>query len=60
MTFGSFATIGSLVDTQWSLVSYDGEVASGVLSFDDTTVHSRFCNTVAQGYSFDGTTVTST
>ncbi len=44
-----------LANTTWSLDSYNGSGGtSGFLSFDDTTMFSKFCNNVSQGYTLSG------
>lgn len=47
----------TLSNTTWSLTSYNGTAASGTLSFDETTMLSKFCNNVRQWYSLSGSTL---
>jgi hypothetical protein len=57
----TFAQANTLSDTSWELTTYNGEAASGTLSFDSEKIYSKFCNNVSQGYSLsdDGKTIIS-
>lgn len=58
LSTATFATNTSLSDTSRTLSSYNGTGASGTLSFDDTMMHSKFCNNVNQWYSYTNNTLT--
>lgn len=53
MTASVFAS-SEIANTSWSLLTYNGSGATGSLSFDQTTMSSKFCNNVNQTYSFTG------
>jgi hypothetical protein len=58
LSTAAFATNTLLSDTSRTLSSYNGTGASGTLSFDDTMMHSKFCNNVNQWYSYANNTLT--
>ena len=49
----------TLSGTSWELNEYNGESATGTLSFTDDMVYSKFCNNVSQKYTYDGTVLAS-
>jgi hypothetical protein len=49
----------SLADTSWKLDTYDGQAATGTLSFTEDTMVSHFCNNVSQKYTYTSTTLVS-
>ena len=57
----AFAATNTVADTSWELTTYNGESATGSLSFTADTAFSKFCNNVSQKYTLseDGKTITS-
>jgi heat shock protein HslJ len=49
-----------LVDTSWELVTFNGTGAMGTLEFDETTMYSKFCNNVSQGYVYASGAISAT
>lgn len=58
---GANATFAAnaLSNTDWNLVSYNGQDASGTLSFTSDTMYSKFCNNVSQGYTYTHDSISS-
>lgn len=50
----------SLTDTSWNLTSYNGSGAVGTLSFSNDMIYSKFCNNVAQWYTYTTNKITAT
>gem|GEM_PF-6685390 len=55
-----FATSDILSDTTRKLTSYNDQTAQGTLSFDGSKMYSKFCNNVAQPYTYQDGKLSST